>query len=71
MKRILDLAGDAASNIMNNHSELKSKVGGSLDQLKQIGEQYGPEAKKQVDQTWDQIESILNNGTSVEIADKL
>lgn len=71
MKRILDLAGDAASDILNNHPELKSRVGGSLDQLKQMGEQYGPEAKKQVDQTWDQIRDILNSGISVETADKI
>ncbi|OCL04441.1 hypothetical protein AOQ84DRAFT_324440 [Glonium stellatum] len=71
MKRIFELAGDAASDIVNNHPELKSKVGGSLDQLKQMGEQYGPEAKKQVDQTWDQIRDILNSGISAETADKI
>ncbi|KAL8831316.1 MAG: hypothetical protein Q9191_000935 [Dirinaria sp. TL-2023a] len=55
MKRLGDLAGDSAQEIINNHPMLKEKVGGSLNQLKQMGENYGPEAKKQVDETWDQI----------------
>ena len=62
LRRIGDLAGDAASDIINNHPVLKEKVGGSLDQLKQMGDKYGPEAKKQVDETWDQIRNIVKSG---------
>lgn len=63
LKRIGDLAGDAAQDIIN-HSQLKDKVGESLDQLKQMGDTYGPEAKKQVDETWDQIRDIMKTGVS-------
>ena len=62
LKRIGELAGDAASDIVNNHPALKEKVGGNLDQLKQMGDRYGPEAKKQVDETWDQIRDIVKSG---------
>ena len=64
LRRIGDLAGDAASDIINNHPALKEKLGGSLDQLKQMGDKYGPEAKKQVDETWDQIRDIVKSGVS-------
>ena len=64
LRRIGELAGDAASDIINNHPALKEKVGGSLDQLKEVGDKYGPEAKKQVDETWDQIREIVKSGVS-------
>ena len=64
LKRISDLAGDAASDIIDNHPTLKEKVGGNVDQLKQMGNKYGPEAKKQVDETWDQIQEIIKSGVS-------
>ncbi|KAI9812940.1 MAG: hypothetical protein M1827_004458 [Pycnora praestabilis] len=71
LKRITDLAGDAMEDIMNNHPEIKDKVGGNLDQLKQMGDKYGPEAKKQVDQTWDQINDIIKGGISVGTVNKI
>lgn len=71
LKRIGDLAGDAAQDILNNHPEIKAKVGGSIDQLKSMGDKYGPEAKKQVDQTWEQIQNIVKSGVSMESANKI
>lgn len=71
LKRIGDLAGDAAGDIINNHPALKEKVGGNLDQLKQMGEKYGPEAKKQVDETWDQIRDVLKSGMSTSTIPKI
>lgn len=62
MKRIGDLAGDASEDILNNHPALKDKVGGNIDQLKQMGENYGPEAKKQIEETWNQVGDIIKNG---------
>ncbi|SLM33626.1 hypothetical protein MPH_05245 [Lasallia pustulata] len=71
LKKIGELAGDAAQDILNNHPELKEKVGGNLDQLKQMGDKYGPEAKKQVDKTWEQISDIIKGGVSMETAAKI
>lgn len=71
VKRIAALAGDAAQEILENHPELKKQVGGNLDQLKSLGDAYGPEAKKQVDETWSQIKDITNNGINAETADKI
>lgn len=71
IKQIGDLAGDAAEDLLDNHPEIKKKVGGSLDQLKSMGDAYGPEAKKQVDETWDQIRDIFKSGFSAESAQKV
>ncbi|MCJ1246929.1 hypothetical protein MMC30_004140 [Trapelia coarctata] len=71
LKRIGDLAGDATQQILDNHPEIKAKVGGSIDQLKSMGDKYGPEAKKQVDQTWEQIQNIVKSGVSMDTANKI
>ncbi|KAL7930503.1 hypothetical protein V8C35DRAFT_312833 [Trichoderma chlorosporum] len=62
--KIANLAGDALSDVIDNHPQLKEKLGGNIDQLKQMGEQYGPEAKKQVDETWRQVKDIFAGGFS-------
>ena len=71
LKRIGDLAGDAVEDILNNHPEIKAKVGGNIDNLKALGDKYGPEAKKQVDQTWDQIRDIVKSGVSMDTASRI
>jgi phosphate uptake regulator len=64
MSRIADLAGDSAQQIMDNHPALKEKVGGNWDKLKEYGDKYGPEAKKEVDRTWKQIGDVVKTGFS-------
>ena len=71
LKRLGELAGDSAQEIIDNHPTLKKKVGGNLDQLKQLGEAYGPEAKKQVDETWDQIRGVMKEGFSASSIPKI
>ncbi|KAF5023263.1 hypothetical protein F66182_4675 [Fusarium sp. NRRL 66182] len=63
-KKIANLAGDAISDIIDNHPQVKEKLGGNVDQLKELGDQYGPEAKKQVDETWKQVKDIFAGGFS-------
>ncbi|KAL8801164.1 MAG: hypothetical protein Q9200_007029 [Gallowayella weberi] len=62
MKRIGNLASDASEDILNNHPALKEKVGGNIDQLKQMGENFGPEAKKEIDETWSKVGDIIKGG---------
>lgn len=71
LKDIGSLAGDAAQDILENHPQLKEKVGGRFDQLKQMGDQYGPEAKKQVEETWSEAQDILKGGFSAETLKKI
>ncbi|KAI8952801.1 hypothetical protein F4801DRAFT_188937 [Xylaria longipes] len=65
------LAGNALTDILDNHPQAKEKFGGSIDQLKEMGENYGPEAKKQVDETWKQVKEILGGGVSAANLDKV
>ncbi|KAJ4301528.1 hypothetical protein N0V90_003621 [Kalmusia sp. IMI 367209] len=69
--RIGDLAGDASQQILDNHPQLKEKVGGNIDKLKEYGRNYGPEAKKEVDRTWEQISDIVKTGLSAENVEKI
>ncbi|KAM3421481.1 hypothetical protein BST61_g1874 [Cercospora zeina] len=64
--QLSDLAGDASQQILDNHPELKQKLGGSFDQLKQLGDRLGPEAKKQVDDTFNQVSDIVKSGASAD-----
>ena len=63
-KKIASLASGAVSDILDNHPQAKEKFGGSIQQLQSMGEQYGPEAKKQVDETWSKMKDILAGGFS-------
>ncbi|KAI0532918.1 hypothetical protein GGR58DRAFT_506913 [Xylaria digitata] len=69
-KKFGDLAGNPLTDILDNHPQAKKKFGGSIDQLKEMGENYGPEAKKQVDQTWNEAKEILRGGVSAANLDR-
>ncbi|KAG9256202.1 uncharacterized protein F5Z01DRAFT_498461 [Emericellopsis atlantica] len=69
-KKVADLSGDAFADILDNHPQVKEKLGSNVDQLKRMGEEYGPEAKKQVDETWKQLKDIVAGGVSVSSLNK-
>lgn len=64
LQRLLELSRDAAQDILENHPQLKEKLGGSAEQLKQLGDRVGPEAKKEIDDAWQQVNDIVNAGLS-------
>ncbi|KAK4246904.1 hypothetical protein C7999DRAFT_32678 [Corynascus novoguineensis] len=70
-KKVASLSGSAADQILERHPQLNDKVGDSIKQLKEMGAQYGPEARKLVDETWSQINDALSSGFSAESADKV
>lgn len=69
-KKVAALGADAAGDILDNHPQIKDKFGGSIDTLKTMGEQYGPEAKKQVDETWKQLSEVISGGLSADNLNK-
>jgi hypothetical protein len=71
MKQLGELAADSASDLLDEHPELKEKVGGNLDQLKSMAASYGPDAKKELDQTYDQIKGVLAGGIGIGTIDKI
>jgi len=70
-QKVTRLAASAADKVLDNHPQLKEKIGGPIDQLKQMGEQYGPEAKRMVDDTWNQIGDVVSQGFSADSVDKV
>ncbi|KAL2074470.1 hypothetical protein VTL71DRAFT_8248 [Oculimacula yallundae] len=71
MGQLGELAKDSAGEIIDEHPELKEKFGGSLDQLKGMADSYGPEAKKELDQTYQSIKDVIKGGVSVETFNKV
>lgn len=69
-KKVAELGTDAMGDLLDEHPQVKEKFGGSIDQLKQLGDQYGPEAKKQVDDTWKQLADVVKGGFSAEAVTK-
>lgn len=70
-QRLLDLGKDAADDILAQHPQLKEKLGGSADKLKQLGERFGPEAKREIDDTWRNIQDIAKGGLNPENIDRI
>jgi len=71
LSQLGDLAGDSFSEIIDNHPQLKEKVGGNLDQLKSMAKSYGPEAQDQLKQTFDQMKDVVKGGVSADSINKL
>jgi hypothetical protein len=71
LQRLGSLAVDAGQDILNNHPQLQESFGSSFQQLQELGDQLGPEAKKQVDETWKQVRQIVDQGISFESAQKV
>ncbi|KAK2598153.1 hypothetical protein QQS21_005704 [Conoideocrella luteorostrata] len=69
-KKIANLSGEAISEILDNHPEAKEKFGGSVEKLQSMANNYGPDAKKQVDETWSQVKDVLAGGFSAANLDK-
>lgn len=63
-QKIGALAGDAFQELLDNHPKLKEQVGPNVEQLKSMGDQYGPEVKQEVNKTWDQVKDVMQGGLS-------
>lgn len=66
-----ELAANSASEVLDNHPQIKEEVGGNLDQLQRMVDSYGPEAKEQLDQTYQQIKDVIKEGVSAESISKV
>lgn len=71
MGKITDLAKDAGGDILNNHPQLKERFGGDFDRLKQMAQNYGPEAKREVDETWNKVQDALKSGFSFQTINRV
>ncbi|TVY84582.1 hypothetical protein LSUE1_G000663 [Lachnellula suecica] len=71
LKQLGELAGDAAEQILDNHPQIKEKVGGNIKQLKDMADSYGPDAKKELDDMWKQVGDVVKGGVSVGSIDQI
>ncbi|RAL66869.1 hypothetical protein DID88_007651 [Monilinia fructigena] len=75
LKRALEdiaaLGKDNLGEVLDNHPQIKEKVGGNLDKLKSMVENYGPDAKKELDDTYKKISEILAGGLGVGSVEKV
>jgi len=71
MGKLGELAADSASEILDNHPQIKEKVGGNLDQLKKMAENGGEEAKKELDETYQQIKDLVKGGVGIGSVEKV
>ncbi|OOF93556.1 hypothetical protein ASPCADRAFT_517122 [Aspergillus carbonarius ITEM 5010] len=69
--RLVDLSGDAAGDVLDNHPWLQEKVGGGWEQLKELGDAYGPQAKEEVDKTRQQVVEVVKKGFSLGSVDEI
>jgi hypothetical protein len=65
------LAKDVGSDVMQRHPEVQEKFGGKFNELKRMGDQYGPEAKKKVDETWNQVQDAVKGGVGIGSIDQI
>jgi vacuolar-type H+-ATPase subunit I/STV1 len=65
-----DLSMDAGEKLLEENPKLKEAMECPVLQLKELGRRYGPEAQKVVDETYKQIEDIINQGLTPESLSK-
>lgn len=73
-KKVGSLASEAVEDVADNHPQMKQKYQKGINQLKQMGEQYGPDAKKQIEETVKQVQDLMKDGlnaSSLEKAQKM
>lgn len=60
------LSTNVAGDILDKHPEAKKQLGGVMDQLKELGESGGKEAKKQVSEVLEAVGGVFAAGFSAE-----
>jgi ElaB/YqjD/DUF883 family membrane-anchored ribosome-binding protein len=65
-----DLSMDAGEKLLEENPKLKAAMECPVQQLKELGRSYGPEAQKIVDETYKQVKEIVNKGLSPEALDE-
>jgi len=69
-KRVGSLAGDSVTELLDDYPQIRDTVGQPIQQLRQMGDSMGPEVRKEVDQTWDQVKEIMQGGLTAGTASK-
>ncbi|KAI5815172.1 hypothetical protein BZA77DRAFT_345125 [Pyronema omphalodes] len=63
-EELKELGKDAGRKVLEDSPELKEKVGKAMDMLKDMADEYGPDAKKVVDETYKELEDLYKEGVT-------
>ena len=66
IREITSLAGEAKDDILQNHPELREKLGGNMQVLQSMSESYGGQVREEVNKTFDQLRQIFSQGSTSE-----
>ena len=69
--QIGSLAAESTNDILGQHPDIKEKVGEKLDQLKKMADDFGPEAKKELEDVYQKIKDVLSGGLGSESVEKI
>lgn len=71
INQIGNLDAEPTNDVQSQHSDMKEKVGEKLDQLKKMAEDYGPEARKELEDVYQRMKDVLGGGLGSESAEKI
>lgn len=71
LEELSSLAGDVAKQILESHPEMRDRLDGSFEQLRQLGDRLGPGAKREVDETFCEISNIVRQGTESDTVNRI
>lgn len=71
LEELSSLAGDVAEQVLTKHPELREKLDSSFEDLRQLGDRLGPGAKREIDETFSQVASIVKQGVNAETGDRV
>lgn len=69
--QISNLTAESTNDIFGQHPDIKAKVGGKLDQLKNMAENFGPEARRELEDVYQKIKSVLSAGLNSNTVEKI
>jgi hypothetical protein len=69
--QISDLAAESTNDIQGQHPDIKEKFGEKLDYLKKMAEDFGPEARKELEDAYQKIKNVLSGGLAGDTVDKI
>ncbi|KAG9248361.1 hypothetical protein BJ878DRAFT_488402 [Calycina marina] len=62
LSKLGKLAADSSTDFLDNNPEIKEKFGGNLHRLKSLADSGGESAKKELQETYDEIKDIIAGG---------
>ncbi|KAI5776454.1 hypothetical protein EDC01DRAFT_636699 [Geopyxis carbonaria] len=63
-----ELGKDAGQRILSENPELRKTLGSSFETMRELGQRYGPEAQRVVEETYKEVQDIIDSGDMTKAA---